>query len=189
MVLETVFFDTSEVESNQEDVEEEGQNENSLRKTLTTKLQSVYQEAWLLTLAKVPQKKIMIKKTLSDLSQLILPNFTNPLLLADFLLACLDDSHGLACQVLALKGLFLLLQNHGLDCPKYYEKLYELLKPQVVLSGKAARTISIFSMDSETKVRFLRLLDLSLRAPTIPSKTIASFLKRLGRVMVSHGEV
>jgi len=44
-------------------------------------------------------------------------------------------------------------------------------------------------MDSNTKVRFLRLLDLSLRAPTLPSKTIASFLKRLGRVMVSHGEV
>ena len=44
-------------------------------------------------------------------------------------------------------------------------------------------------MDSDTKVRFLRLLDLSLRAPTLPSKTIASFLKRLGRVMVSYGEV
>lgn len=56
-------------------------------------------------------------------------------------------------------------------------------------SGKGAKTVSIFQMDSDTKVRFLRLLDLSLRSPTIPSKTIASFLKRLGRVMVSHGEV
>ena len=44
-------------------------------------------------------------------------------------------------------------------------------------------------MDSDTKVRFLRLLDLSLRAPTLPSKIIASFLKRIGRAMVSHGEV
>lgn len=44
-------------------------------------------------------------------------------------------------------------------------------------------------MDSDTKIRFLRLLDLSLRAPTLPSKTIASFLKRLGRLMVSFGEV
>ena len=91
--------------------------------------------------------------------------------------------------MLALKGLFLLLQNHGLDCPKYYERLYALLKPKVVQSKKGAKTISVFNMDSDTKVRFLRLLDLSLRAPTIPSKTIASFLKRLGRVMVSHGEV
>ena len=44
-------------------------------------------------------------------------------------------------------------------------------------------------MDSDTKVRFLRLLDLSLRAPSLPSKIIASFLKRIGRAMVSHGEV
>ena len=55
---------------------------------------------------------------------MILPNFSQPLLLADFLLACLEDRNGLANQVLALKGLFLLLQNHGLDCPKFYEKLY-----------------------------------------------------------------
>ena len=44
-------------------------------------------------------------------------------------------------------------------------------------------------MDSDTKLRFLRLLDLSLRSPTLPSKMVASFLKRLGRLMVSHGEV
>lgn len=47
----------------------------------------------------------------------------------------------------------------------------------------------MFKMDGDTKIRFLRLLDLSLRAATLPSKTIASFLKRLGRLMVSFGEV
>jgi len=95
-------------------------------------LQRLYQEVWLKTLAKVATKKALIKRTLSDLPQMILPNFAEPLLLADFLLACLDDSHGLQNQVLALKGLFLLLQNHGLDCPQYYMKLYGLLKPQIV---------------------------------------------------------
>ena len=99
-------------------------------------------------------------------------------------MACLDDQHSLHNQVLALKGLFLLLDKHGLDCPQYYEKLYGLLKPQV-----GSKTISIFCIDSDTKVRFLRLLDLSLRSPNLPSKTVASFLKRLGRVMVSFGEV
>ena len=44
-------------------------------------------------------------------------------------------------------------------------------------------------MDHDTKARFLRLLDLSLRAPTLPSKLIAAYLKRLARLMVSHGEV
>ena len=41
--------------------------------------------------------------------QKIMPNFGNPLLLADFLMACLDDQSDIQIQVLALKGLFLLL--------------------------------------------------------------------------------
>ena len=44
-------------------------------------------------------------------------------------------------------------------------------------------------MDHDTKARFLRLLDLSLRSPTLPSKLIAAYLKRLARLIVSHGEV
>ena len=57
--------------------------------------------------------------TLRDLPAKILPNFSNPLLLADFLLACLGDQDqtnldgqqetDLPMQVYALKGLFLLL--------------------------------------------------------------------------------
>lgn len=38
------------------------------------------------------------------------------------------------------------------------------------------------------KSRFLRLLDISLRSSKIPTKTVASFLKRLSRVLVSFGE-
>ena len=37
------------------------------------------------------------------------------------------------------------------------------------------------------KSRFLRLLDLSLRSSTLPSKLIASFIKRLARIIVSYG--
>uniref|UniRef100_A0A7S3CN84 CCAAT-binding factor domain-containing protein n=1 Tax=Strombidium rassoulzadegani TaxID=1082188 RepID=A0A7S3CN84_9SPIT len=36
-------------------------------------------------------------------------------------------------------------------------------------------------------MRFLRLLDLSLRSPKLPSRLIAAFMKRLSRVMVSYG--
>jgi U3 small nucleolar RNA-associated protein 19 len=64
----------------------------------------------------------------------ILPKFENPLYLANFLQSCLDDPNSkLDLQVYALKGLFLLLQNHGLDYPKYYQKLYALLLPQKVM--------------------------------------------------------
>ena len=37
-------------------------------------------------------------------------------------------------------------------------------------------------------MRFLRLLDLSLRSPKLPSKVIAAFMKRIARVIVSHGQ-
>jgi hypothetical protein len=40
-------------------------------------------------------------------------------------------------------------------------------------------------MDLDSKSRFMRLLDLSLRSPTLPSKLIASFVKRLARQIVS----
>jgi hypothetical protein len=50
-------------------------------------------------------------------------------MMADFLMACMDDKSDLSNQILALKGLFLLLQNHNLDCPQYYAKLYALLLP------------------------------------------------------------
>lgn len=62
---------------------------------MVAKLRQVYQEAWLITLAKVSHKKQMIRRTLLDIPQRIIPNFSQPLLLADFLLACLDDSHSL----------------------------------------------------------------------------------------------
>ncbi len=40
-------------------------------------------------------------------------------------------------------------------------------------------------MDQDTKQRFFRLLDLSLRAPGLPSKLIASFMKRLTRQIIN----
>ena len=88
----------------------------------------------------------------------------------------------------ALKGLFLLLQNHGLDCPKYYTKLYSMLELQTRVKHGKTSLRSIFNMDFETKQRFLRLLDLSLRAQTLPSKLVAAFMKRIGRQTI-NGQV
>jgi len=108
-------------------------------------------------------------------------------MLADFLTSCLDDTADLNNQIFALKGLFLLLQHYSLDCPQYYTKLYGLLLPQY----KDSHATSLFSqsIDADSKSRFLRLLDLSLRAPTLPSKMVASYIKRLARLIVSHGVV
>ena len=47
--------------------------------------------------------------------------------------------------------------------------------------------MSVFTISIQEKTRFLRLLDLSLRSAKLPSKIIAAFMKRLSRVMITHG--
>jgi U3 small nucleolar RNA-associated protein 19 len=89
-------------------------------------------------------------------------------------------------QIVSLRAIFILLEKNGLDYPNYYKRLYALLLPQYQV--KTGETVSVFHINQEEKVRFLRLLDLSLRSPKLPSKMIAAFMKRLGRVMMVHGQ-
>jgi U3 small nucleolar RNA-associated protein 19 len=135
----------------------------------------------------------LLKKTLVVISKSIIPKLKNPLLLADFLLSCLDDTTDLSNQIFALKGLFLLLQHYSLDCPQYYMKLYGLLLPQYVDRGddrpKSVRSIFSAGIDHESKARLLRLLDLSLRSASLPSKLVAAYIKRISRLIVNHGVV
>jgi U3 small nucleolar RNA-associated protein 19 len=38
------------------------------------------------------------------------------------------------------------------------------------------------------KARFLKLLDLSLRSPKLPSSIIAAFVKRMARITIQYGQ-
>jgi hypothetical protein len=60
-----------------------------------------------------------------------------------------------------------------------------LLLQQKIKTEEGFKLKSVFNMDSDTKSRFMRLLDLSLRAPSLPSKLIASFMKRIAREILS----
>ena len=94
-MLETVFIEPQRRDTYESEDESEDEKErvvSGLCALFIDRLRSSYQDVWLKTLAKVSKNKTMIKRILSDLPQLILPNFAQPLLLADFLLACLDDS-------------------------------------------------------------------------------------------------
>jgi U3 small nucleolar RNA-associated protein 19 len=124
----------------------------------------------------------IVKKVLVMIPKTIVHNIENPLILCDFLTNCLDDEKNLDIQILGLRTIFILLEKHGLDYPNYYTRLYGLLLPQ------HNPHLSVFTISIQEKVRFLRLLDLSLRSPKLPSKVIAAFMKRLARVIVSHGQ-
>lgn len=96
----------------------------------------------------------------------ILPSLTNPLVVADYLSGCFRS--GGLISVLSLQGIFLLMLDHGLEYPQYYEQLYSLI------------TADAFS--SRHRYDLFKLLDLSMTSLRVPSYIAASVIKRTARV-------
>lgn len=126
------------------------------------------QEAWLalvsLTITREQQKKV-----LSSLASVIAPWFTKPELLSDFLTDCYNSSGSLS--LLALSGVFYLIENRNLDYPSFYPKLYSLLDRDI--------------LHSKYRSRFFRLLDTFLASTHLPAALVASFIKRLSRLALN----
>ena len=70
--------------------------------------------------------------------------------------------------MLALSGLFHLINTKNLDYPSFYPKLYSLLDADL--------------LHSKHRSRFLRLLNKFLSSTHLPASLIASFIKRLSRL-------
>jgi U3 small nucleolar RNA-associated protein 19 len=108
-----------------------------------------------------------LRKTLLRLcTTTILPWMTRPESLMDFL----TDSYNIggSTSLLALSGLFYLINNKNLDYPSFYPKLYSLLDADL--------------LHSKHRSRFLRLLNTFLSSTHLPASLIASFIKRLSRL-------
>lgn len=97
------------------------------------------------------------------------PWFNRPELLMDFL----TDSYnvGGATSLLALSGLFYLIQEKNLDYPQFYQKLYSLLDADL--------------LHSKHRSRFFRLMNTFLASTHLPATLIASFIKRLSRLALN----
>ena len=100
------------------------------------------------------------------MSHRIAPWFLKIELLLDFL----TDSFnvGGSTSLLALSGLFYLIQHKNLDYPQFYQKLYSLLDPDI--------------LHSKHRSRFFRLLDTFLASTHLPAALVASFVKRIARL-------
>ena len=125
----------------------------------------VAQKAWLAILRR-DLSKFQRKFVLGLISDRIAPWFLKIELLMDFL----TDSFnvGGSTSLMALSGLFYLMQQKNLDYPQFYHKLYSLLD----------RTI----LHSKHRSRFFRLLDTFLASTHLPAALVASFIKRLSRL-------
>ncbi|KAJ5719919.1 hypothetical protein N7493_006797 [Penicillium malachiteum] len=126
------------------------------------------QEAWLAILRNnlsQAQRKSLLRIMVHHIE----PWFSRPELLMDFL----TDSYnvGGATSLLALSGLFYLIQEKNLDYPQFYTKLYSLLDADL--------------LHSKHRSRFFRLLNTFLASTHLPAALIASFVKRLARLALN----
>ncbi|KAI9756170.1 MAG: hypothetical protein M4579_003983 [Chaenotheca gracillima] len=123
------------------------------------------QGAWL-ALLRTGLNKAQRKTVLGLMSHRIAPWFVKVELLMDFL----TDSYnvGGSTSLLALSGLFYLIQEKNLDYPLFYQKLYSLLDAS--------------TLHSRHRSRFFRLMDTFLSSTHLPAAMVASFIKRLSRL-------
>ncbi|KAH7162898.1 CBF/Mak21 family-domain-containing protein [Dactylonectria estremocensis] len=126
------------------------------------------QEAWL-ALMTLAHEKEQRKQILDIISTVIAPWFTKPELLADFLTNSYDA--GGSMSLLALSGVFYLIQQRNLDYPSFYSKLYSLLDRDI--------------LHSKHRSRFFRLLDTFLGSTHLPAALVGSFIKRLARLALN----
>ncbi|KAG5493839.1 hypothetical protein JKF63_01671 [Porcisia hertigi] len=124
-----------------------------------------FTSVWLLCVEKAGEAALHVH-LLHRLGSVVLPHLTNPLVLADYLTGCF--SSGGIVSILSLQGLFLLMLDHGLEYPNYYEQLYSLLTPDVFASRH--------------RYELFRLLDLSMMSLRVPSYIAAAVIKRVAQV-------
>ncbi|KAK9836980.1 hypothetical protein WJX81_004282 [Elliptochloris bilobata] len=124
--------------------------------------------AWL-ALLRMPLPDDIFRKVLVRLHADVLPHLINPLLLTDFLTNALD--RGGLNGMLALHGIFTLVTRHGLEYPRFYERLYQLLTPA--------------AFQARQRARFFELADVFLSSGLVPAYTAAAFAKRFARLALT----
>ena len=106
------------------------------------------------------------RRVLVILHDKVLPHLPRPLLLTDFLLSSYEM--GGSISLLSLSGVFTLVQQHNLEYPDFYKKLYALFDPSV--------------LHVKYKARFFHLADIFLTSSHLPEYLVAAFAKRLARI-------
>ncbi|KAL2317253.1 hypothetical protein Fmac_031129 [Flemingia macrophylla] len=134
---------------------------------IAKKMKLKFTKAWI-TYLRLPLPLDVYKEVLANLHQAVIPHLSNPIMLCDFLTRSYDV--GGVVSVMALSSLFVLMTQHGLEYPNFYEKLYALLVPSIFMAKHRAR--------------FFQLLDSCLKSPLLPAYLAASFAKKLSSLML-----
>ncbi|KAK1356418.1 nucleolar complex protein 4-like [Heracleum sosnowskyi] len=132
------------------------------------KIKLKFTKVWMCFLS-LPLPLDVYKEVLVTLHQAVIPYLSNPILLCDFLTRSYDI--GGVISVMALSSLYILITQHGLEYPNFYEKLYVLLEPSIFMA--------------KHRGKFFQLLDSCLKSPLLPAYLAAAFAKKLSRLSLS----
>ncbi|KAJ6224950.1 hypothetical protein RDWZM_003495 [Blomia tropicalis] len=112
---------------------------------------------------------VTYKRVLVYLDKYAIQHFSNPLLLADFLINSFKT--GGIISLLSLSPLYILIGKCNLEYPNFYDQLYQLVEPAIVYV--------------KYRPRFLFWCDLFLTSTHISANIAASFVKLMARLALS----
>ncbi|OBA27643.1 CBF-domain-containing protein [Hanseniaspora valbyensis NRRL Y-1626] len=135
------------------------------------KFKKAFEQNWLFNLSNSLISDEQFKSILTILHKRVIPRLQQPTKLLDFLTDCYDNSNDLAVQLLALNGLFNLMHKYNLEYPNFYYKLYALFTEDL--------------LHLKYRSRFIRLIDLFLRSTHLSINLVASFIKRMSRLLLT----
>ncbi|KAE8729585.1 hypothetical protein F3Y22_tig00003507pilonHSYRG00090 [Hibiscus syriacus] len=86
----------------------------------------------------------VLGRVLATLHQAAIHYMSNPIILCDFLTRSYDIRG--VVSVLALSSLFILMTQHGLEYPNFYEKLCALLLPSIFMAKQRAMFFQVIQI-------------------------------------------
>ncbi|XP_020797789.1 nucleolar complex protein 4 homolog B [Drosophila serrata] len=107
------------------------------------------------------------RQILVVLLERVINHLEDPIQLTDFLMDSLHQFDG-PIALLALQGLFTLMQKQNVTYPDVYEKLYNMFYPKMFYN--------------KYKARLFYLADIFLTSTHLPENLVAAFVKRLARL-------
>ncbi|XP_068206559.1 nucleolar complex protein 4 homolog [Palaemon carinicauda] len=116
-----------------------------------------------------PLNGSLYRRCLILIPEKIMHHLEKPIRLTGFFMDAYDL--GGALSLLALQGVFILVNKYNLDYPNFYQKLYGLLEPTI--------------FHAKYRPRFFMLMDRFLSSTHVPEYVIAAFIKKLARLSLS----
>lgn len=136
------------------------------------KFKTAFEDNWLNILSNNKITNEQFKTVLTILHKRVIPRLKQPTKLMDFLTDCYDNtSSDLSVKLLALNGLFNLMHMFNLEYPNFYLKLYALFTEEL--------------LHLKYRSRFIRLIELFLRSSHLSINLIASFIKKMARLLLT----